>query len=358
MSLKKQLATTFLGLISIDGVYPDEERVTQYVEKRFRDSGVSFQRDAFNNLVVKIPGQGKPVLFSTHLDIPEPLPEAKYVTEGDVIRSDGSGILGADPKSGLAILVEFACEQAGKPSDTRRPVEMLLTRGEEAGLFGARNADYSLLSAKEGLVLDEDGPVTQVIVQAPCYIRFDARFEGKIVHPREPENGINALQISAAAMVAAPAGYSTPGVTWNIGVFSAGTARNSVPGSVSLKAELRSFDTKLALSEAERISQTFCQTAEGSGGTCTIDHELEFNGYALDKKDPLFVQLDKTFKTMKLRPNYFQTFGGSDANIFNAHGIRCVPIGSGYYNAHQYTEYVNVAEMAEIYKFLQYFIKQ
>jgi len=42
-------------------------------------------------------------------------------------------------------------------------LEVLLTRGEEAGLFGARYAEYAKLRSKIGLVLDEDGPVTQVV---------------------------------------------------------------------------------------------------------------------------------------------------------------------------------------------------
>src|SRR6185369_6955357 len=96
-------------------------------------------------------------------------------------------------------------------------------------------------------------------------------------------------------------------------------------------------------------------TAEKFGASCEIDHDFEFAGYTLKQDGPLFNRLEKTFTKLNLKPNYFSTFGGSDANVFNEQGIAAVPIGSGYYNAHEYTEYVNLAEMEQIYQFLMEF---
>jgi len=358
MSLKQRLQKTLIELMAINEIYPNEREVIQYVERRLSAAGVKWQEDSFRNIIAFIPGQGEPVMYSTHLDIPEPAPNIKYTIEGDVIRSDGSSILGVDPKTGLAILIELLIDLAAKDHTTHAPLEVLLTRGEETGLFGARNADYSLLKSKIGLVLDEDGPVTQVVTQAPGYVRLDAEFIGKIVHPREPENGINALQMACEALSSIPWGYSTPGVTWNVGLLSSGTARNSVPGKVSLKAELRSYDNALVEAEGKRIEKIFSDVAKKFHAHCVIEREFEFAGYHLDQSHPLFQRLESTFGAMQLKPNYFATFGGSDANIFNAHGITCVPIGSGYYNAHQYTEYADIGVMEQISDFLHQFLQK
>lgn len=357
MTTKENIKQTFLELINIDGIYPYEDKVIEYVEKRFRAADVPYQEDSFRNIIVKIPGKGEPILLSTHLDIPEPTPEVKYLEKGEVIQADGTCILGADPKTGLAILIEFLCDIVKTDQNSHTPIEIVLTRGEETGLFGSRNCDYSLLTAKIGLVLDEDGPVTQVVTKAPAFVRVDAEFIGKIVHPREPENGINALQAATAAMQSLPWGYITEGVTWNVGIFQSGTARNSVPGSAKLQAELRSYDTKLVVEQGQKVETAFKKAATQIGATCKIETELEFQGYTIDPRDPLLTKLQKTFTELKLKPHYFATFGGSDANIFNAHGIRTVPIGSGYYNAHQYTESANLKDMEEIYNFLYTFIK-
>lgn len=356
MNLTERIKKTFLELIAINEIYPNEREVILYTEKRLADAGVAWQEDHFRNIIAKIPGTGETVMLSTHLDIPEPNPNVRYTIEGDLVKSDGTNILGADPKTGLAILIELATDLAKKDHAMHAPVEFVFTRGEETGLFGARELDYSLVSAKIGLVLDEDGPITQVVTQAPAFVRIDASFIGKIVHPREPENGINALQMAAEAITKIPCGYSTDGVTWNIGMFQSGTARNSVPGKTTLKAELRSYDTKLVTSEGERVEKTFRETAKKFGGDLAIERELEFEGYKLEHNHPLFARLEETFSGMNLAPNYFATFGGTDGNIFNAHGIVSVPIGSGYYNAHQYTEYADLRVMTEIHEFLIRFL--
>lgn len=352
MNIQQRLKQTFIDLMKIDGIYPYEQKVIEYVKSRFSQFSIPLTEDSFGNLIIYIPGTGEPVMYSTHLDIPEPAPNVKWIEEGTRLTSDGSGILGADPKTGLAILIEYTIDAFQKNSNEQRSVEIVLTRGEETGLLGAINLDYSKVTSKMGLVLDEDGPVTQVVTQAPAYVRIDANFLGKIVHPREPELGINALRVATEALHQLPWGYARDGVTWNVGLFQSGTARNSVPGSASFKAELRSYNTQHAVEEGERVERVCQAAADKHQAKLKLERVLEFEGYELKRDHTLFQRLENVFQLMNLKPNYFSTFGGSDANVFNAHGIRTVPIGSGYYNAHQYTEAADVADMAQIYEFL------
>lgn len=373
---KESLQQTFLELVKINSHHPDEQEMIDFVTARFDSAGIQWKQDAFGNVFASIPGTGEPVLLSTHLDIPEPAPHVNPIIEGDIIRSDGTSILGADPKTGLAVILELACELNSGNHYSRRsldsarddtggsrddkshaPLEILLTRGEEKGLLGALNADYSLLKSTIGFCLDEDGPVSQVTVKAPGYMRFDASFTGKIVHPREPEKGINALQVFCHAMRDVPWGHACEGVTWNIGQFRAGTARNSVPGHAQVHAELRSFDTEKLRTEAARIEEQFCAAAKEFGATCAVTADLMFEGYDLDRGHPLFRRMNSVYEQMGLLPRYHETYGGSDVNVFIQNGITAVTLGSGYYNAHEYTEYANLADMAQIYEFLTRFLK-
>lgn len=355
---KESLKKTFLELVAIDSHHPNEDEISAYIERRFDDVGISWKKDSFGNLFAYIPGSSsaEPVLLSTHSDIPEPAPNVRPIIEDNIIRSDGTSILGADPKTGLAVIIKLVCDLA-REDGTHAPVEVLLTRGEEKGLLGALNADYSLLTAKIGFVLDEDGPVNQVTVKAPGYVRFDASFIGKVVHTREPEKGINALQVFCHAVRDLSWGHSCEGVSWNIGQFQAGTARNSVPGHASVHAELRSFDTALLQKEAQRIEEQFCETAQRYGAQCEVKRDLLFEGYEADRSHPLFARMKAVYDTMGLTPQFHETFGGSDVNVFIAKGITALTLGSGYYNAHEYTEYANLADMVEIYDFLERFLK-
>ncbi len=352
--MKERLAKTFLDLVKISEVYPEEEKIIEYIESFLDGLKLDHQKDNFGNIIVKVSGQSSPVMINTHMDIPEPNPELKVIREGDIIQSDGSSILGADPKSGLAVILEFL-RGVSKRKERRRALEIVFTRGEEAGLKGALNLDYSLLDSKLGLVLDEDGPVTQVVIQAPAFVMMDVEFQGKTAHSRDPDKGINALQVASQAISQVPWGYSHSEVTWNIGFLRAGTARNSIPGIAYLQAELRSYKKDLAQSESERIADIFKEVAGYFGADCQVELDPVFGSYKLERDQPLFRELENTYNKMNLKPNYFATFGGSDANVFNDNGITSVPIGSGYHNAHQYSEYISLSEMVELKTFLDLF---
>ncbi|MFP4617171.1 MAG: M20/M25/M40 family metallo-hydrolase [Candidatus Paceibacterota bacterium] len=352
--MKDRLEKTFLELVEISEVYPKEKEIIKYLESFFTSFGLDHESDSFGNLIAKIQGRGDPVMVNTHMDIPEPNPGVKIVKEGDIIRSDGNSILGADPKSGLATILEFL-KNVKKYRGCYRPLELVFTRGEEAGLKGAKSLDFSLLDSKVGLVLDEDGPVTQVVIQAPNYIRMDVEFKGRQVHPRDPREGINALEVAGQAISKVSYGYSNPDVTWNIGILRAGTARNTVPGAAYLQAELRSYGEELVRTEADRIAGIFNDHAGEYGAGCQTDINFMYAGYKLESNNIFFQDLERTYRKMDLKPNYFATFGGSDANVFNENGILSTPIGSGYHNAHQHSEYVDLSEMEELERFLHLF---
>lgn len=354
--LKSKLQKTLLETLHIESEYPYEDEISRYIQDRFQKTDIAFQLDDFGNIIAKIPGSGSPIMLSTHIDIPETIPNLGYTIEDDIIRSDGQGILGVDPKSGLAILLELLSELADKPSNYC-PLEIVLTRGEEKGLLGAKNLDYSLIEADVGLVLDEDGPLDNVVIQAPACVYVNAVFAGKAAHPREPGKAQNALQAATDAMNALPWGFTEDGTMWNIGFLEAGTARNTVPGTAILKGELRNHDNDLIVKEAEYIKSVLQKHAESHGVDCEVELIRDAQGYTHDRGNRIMSKLASTYAAVGREPNYYSTLGRSDANVFNAQGIPAAAIGSGYYNAHQYSEYANLQDMVEIYDFLKQFDK-
>jgi tripeptide aminopeptidase len=344
-----RLKDTLLALLHINEVYPYESEVITYVLARLQDAGVDYQQDSFSNIIARVPGEGEPLLLSTHVDIPEPVPHLQYDIRGDRIYSDGNGILGVDPKTGLAVLLELVDDLMNEPPSAHRPVELLLTRGEEAGLVGARNADYSLLTARHGFVLDQDGPVTEVVTRAPSYVSLNGECIGKAAHPREPKQGINALEAACKTLADCPWSYSKEGVTWNIGFFQAGTAVNTIPGRVTFQSELRGYDHAEVIAEANRLTEHFKAYEATYNVTWNLSTHVEFEGYYVSEEESdLIAQFKDVLQEHHLTPHYLETFGGTDANIMTSHGIEAVPLGSGYYNAHQYSEYADLADMSQI----------
>lgn len=350
------LRKTLLELISFNSFHPNDRELQAYILQRLARKNIKYQQDAFENIIAYLPGRtdSDSLMLNTHIDIPENTPRVHYTESATEIRGTGETILGADPKTGLAILLELADWLSENSPENRAPIEIVLTRCEEQGLMGARQLDISMVSAKKGLVIDQDGPITEVVVQAPAIIQFEGYIYGQTAHPRTPSDGVNALQILADAISKAPLGFSDDSqrVTWNVGITRSGTARNSIPGKAYFKAELRSFDEKFLWHEANRIKEIFANAAVNAGGRLEAEMVQENKAYQLTNEHPLIKQLEQTYHSMQLSPRYFETFGASDANIFNARGIHTVPVGSGYYNAHQYTEIASLTDMQQIAEFL------
>lgn len=355
-SIKNQLLDTFLELIKINEVFPKEDKIVSYVESHMQNLGIPCERDGFGNLICRREGTGEPLFMNTHLDIPESAPHIEYTIEGDILRSNGGSILGADPKSGLAVLLEVARLLCAQSQETR-PVEFVFTLGEEAGLVGARNLDYSLIRSRMGLVIDEDGPAQNVVVRSPGTCELHVTVFGKTVHSRDWREGVNAIAHISTIIASLQQGEIRGGVTFNIGKLHGGTAVNSVAGSAHFEGEFRSFDMDLLHKTVADVVAQITAYARAEKLDITITPDFQFASCSLDRSHPLFRRLERTYHNLGMIPNFYETFGGSDSNIFNAYGITTAAIGSGYYLAHQYTEYINLQDMADLVSVLLDFIQ-
>jgi tripeptide aminopeptidase len=354
-----RLRQTFLELIAINSYYPEDLAVRDYVAARCEQAGVPYELDDFGNLIARLSGNDNApaVMLNTHLDIPEDTPAVAYCETGEGVEGTGETILGADPKTGLAVLLELITALAKDSPKSRAPVDFVFTRGEEQGLLGAHALDMSKVRAKQGFVLDEDGPPSVIVIEAPGSVQFEGEFLGKTVHPREPWMGLNALQMAAEAIHEVPLGYSdkTKQVTWNLGIFGAGTASNSIPGSAYFKAEFRSVDNHKLQFEAQRVYDLFAKIAQDAGGQLDAKLTTTATPYNIGKADPLIANYIKSLSKFSRNPSFLKTFGQSDANVLNHRGIHCLPLGTGYYHAHQYTESANLKDMQTLAQVLHHF---
>lgn len=91
--------------------------------------GEGLQADEFGNLFIKI-GESD-VMFTAHLDTATPaLTEVNHVFEGNIIKTDGKSILGADDKAGVTIMLNMI--------ENSIPGLYYFFLGEEVGCIGSR----------------------------------------------------------------------------------------------------------------------------------------------------------------------------------------------------------------------------
>lgn len=347
---RKALIDTFFSLVTVDSPTGKEEQFADFLIDQLAHLGLSVLKDKYGNVYARLEGEGEAIFFSAHMDTVEPGQGIVPQVKGEYLVSDGTTILGADDKVGIAALLE-----AIKKICTmhHRPIELIFTRSEEIGNYGAIEFDYSLLSAEKGYCLDLSQPVGTITTASPFYERFDIRLGGKSAHASHPEEAINVLPALAEIICIAPLGKEDD-TFFNIGVVSGGDVRNTILGEVLLKGEIRSFVGK----ELKETKALFRKNVEKICHRYMITVQEEWiwenPGYKhTSNKAQEFIQTtQKAVRQVGLRPVITQTAGVSDANIFNDKGLLCLNLGDGSEFAHTLQERVKITELENLVKLI------
>jgi len=287
-------------------------------------------------------------MLSAHLDTVEPGRGIKPYIDGGVLRSDGSTILGGDCKAGVAIVLE-GLAAATESASGNRAIEVVFTRHEEGGLVGAHHLDFSMVSAKEGIVFDGEGPPNRIILSAPSQNVVTAQITGRAAHAGlEPEKGISALLIAADILGRLPLGRIDEETTANIGRLEGGLKRNIIPERAFLDGEFRSRNNE-KLADVERKFQGVFDEVASRYPEATIDLDIvsTYLAYNVDAKSEAVAIIGRALAGMGLEPILESTGGGSDANVFIEKGITAVPVGIGVRDFHTTWETAIIAEVLQ-----------
>ena len=351
---QKRLVDTFLSLVKIDSPSGEEKNVAKFLETELVKLGGKAEYDAYENLIVKFEGEGEFLMLNCHMDTVEPGRGIKPIVEEDIIKTDGTTILGGDAKAGVAAILE-AVKSVIEENKKHPPLELVFTREEELGLLGALNLDYSLVKSKRCITFDEEEGVQNVDIAAPGYIRVDLKIVGRSAHAgAEPEKGISAIKIAAEIISQLEVGRIDHETTANIGLIEGGSARNAVPEEAHIKAEIRSRDLKKLEAHTAHFQQIINNAVEKNPeASIILDLHEEFAPYKFSEDHKLIQLLKTTLKEMGLEISLHESGGGTDVNILHKNGIEALCVGTGDYNAHTKREYVKISEMMESAQFAE-----
>ena len=350
---KKRLVAVFLEMIKINSPSFHEGPMGDYLETKLGSLGFRVMRQAYDasfNIIATKKGGAKnvtPLILSGHMDTIEPTEGIRYSIRNNIIRSTGTTVLGADDKSAIAQILEavaVAVEQGVPHGD----LEIILTSAEERGLHGAKNLDYRKIKGRHALILDSGGRVGRIVTAAPSHVTFEMQVMGRPAHAGiEPEKGINAIRVAAEIISAVPDGRIDAETTANIGVISGGTATNVVPKEVVLRGEVRSHNTAVLRSITSHIFSQAREIARRMKARIRITEEKEYKAFTIRQSDPFLRFMDESFLKCGIRPEHVITGGGSDANIFNARGIRSINIATGMQNVHSTDECIGIEDLVK-----------
>lgn len=354
MADRERLVQSFIDLVRIDSPSGEEEAMAQEIGRRLVALGAEVRRDAHGNVIARLGPEGEPFLLSAHMDTVEPGRGIRPVVDGDTVRTDGSTVLGGDPKAGVAAILEglTSLREAGV---AHRPVELVFTRGEESGLVGARNLDYAMLTATRGVVLDGEGAVSEITNEAPAQYLIDVDITGRGAHAGvEPEKGIPAILIAAEMIVELPQGRLDRETTANVGLISGGTARNAVPETCSFKAEFRSRNPQRLLELKQEVELHLASViARHPRAGVSARVEKAFDGYRLPANHPVIQLCGSALRSLGMTPRLMPSGGATDANIFTGHGIEAAVLGMGGSSFHTTREDLSIANMLGSARFIE-----
>jgi tripeptide aminopeptidase len=356
---------TFLELVRIDSPSHEEREIAERLMARLKELGGEVMMDDAGkrigsnagNVLAHFPGtvRGRAVLLSAHMDTVMPGRGIKPIREKDRIRSNGATILGADDKSGLAIILEVirTLRERKLPHPS---IEVAFTTCEETGLLGAKHLSLEKLSANDGLVLDS-GPANSLFTRGPAADRLEITVHGVAAHAGVcPEEGISAIRIAAEAISRMKLGRIDPETTANIGLIQGGTAVNIVPDKVIIQGEARSHDESKLSAQSSHMARCFHEATEAhflklKGKTVQARVEAhvsrDYNKMNLDEDAPVVRWVMAAAQSVDAKISCAKTGGGCDANVFNSQG-RCIAnLGTGMRDIHTTHEYLLLDEFTQ-----------
>ncbi|SFP24337.1 M20/M25/M40 family metallo-hydrolase [Salibacterium halotolerans] len=358
---EERLAEEMMELVRIDSETGFEQEIAKHLKERFESLGCVVEEDhaaevtghGAGNLICTWPGDGNHsdadmIYFTSHMDTVTPGMNVRPVLEDGVIKSDGTTVLGADDKAGLAVMLETirSMQEENKPHG---PVQFVITVGEESGLKGAKALDTSLLQAKMGYALDSDGSVGHIVTSAPFQSKLQIKVNGRKAHAGlAPEKGISAITAASRAVSKMPLGRIDEETTANIGRFEGGGPTNVVCDEVSILAEARSLSEEKLNAQVEKMKEAVQKAAESMGTTAEVEVTLMYSGYKLNVEDQVVALAFKAAEAIGLKPELLQSGGGSDANIISGYGIPTVNLAVGYEHIHTTDEKMPVAELKKL----------
>ncbi|MFD2704339.1 M20/M25/M40 family metallo-hydrolase [Salibacterium lacus] len=368
---EERLTNEMLELVRIDSETGYEQEIAGHLKQRFESLGCIVEEDGAagvtghgaGNLICtwpaeKIHAEADMIYFTSHMDTVTPGQNVQPVLEDGVMKSDGTTVLGADDKAGLAVMLETirSIQEENKPHG---PVQFVITVGEESGLKGAKALDTSLLRAKMGYALDSDGSVGHIVTSAPYQSKLEIKVNGRKAHAGlAPEKGISAITAAARAVSRMPLGRIDEETTANIGSFEGGGPTNVVCDEVSIVAEARSLSEEKLNTQVEQMKSAVQNAAQSMGTTSEVQDTLMYSGYKLDEEDRVVALAFKAAETIGLEPKMLQSGGGSDANIISGYGIPTVNLAVGYEHIHTTDEKIPVSELQKLAELVTTIIEQ
>lgn len=295
---------------------------------------------------------GKPVQ-TTSDQVPD---LAKFVGQ-DIVVTDGTTLLGADDKAGVAEICALLARLVADPSLAHPTLKIAFVPDEEIG-HGASLLDLDALDAAYGYTVDGEALGE---FNYECFSACEAtvRVRGVMVHPGSAKDVmVNAITVASEFQQLVPA-WERPEHTCGREGFYHPTDIEGSASEVTLKYILRDFDSaKFAAREQTLREIAALLNGRYGEGTVTVDVRQQYRNMAehFEGKEFLVDNALAANREAGLEPSIVAVRGGTDGAQLTFRGLPCPNLATGGYNAHSVREFIPVPSMEATVNMLEHLV--
>ena len=264
----------------------------------------------------------------------------------DVVTSDGTTLLGADDKAGLAEIVSAAAYLLEHPELKHGKIRILFTPDEEIGR-GVEKADLKKLGAAFGYTMDGEtaGTIEDETFTADG---VDVTIRGVAIHPGFAKGRMrNAIKIAADIVARLPKNIA-PETTDGRDGFIHPTGVDSTIDSAKLSFIIRDF-VDAGLAEKEKLLEGIVSdvVASYAGATYTFAVHEQYRNFksVLDRYPEVVENAVEAIRRAGLEPVRGSIRGGTDGSRLSYMGLPCPNIFAGGHAFHSPLEWVSRQDM-------------
>ena len=277
---------------------------------------------------------------------PEQVPDlAKFVGQ-DIVVTDGTTLLGADDKAGVAEICALLARLVADPALPHPTLKIAFVPDEEIG-HGASLLDLDALGAAFGYTVDGE---TLGEFNYECFSACEAtvRVHGVMVHPGSAKDVmVNAITVASEFERLVPA-WERPEHTCGREGFYHPTDIEGSASELTLKYILRDFDAeKFAAREACLRGIAALLNERYGAGTVTVEVRQQYRNMAehFAGKEFLVDYAMDANREAGIEPSIVAVRGGTDGAQLTFRGLPCPNLATGGYSAHSVREFIPVPSM-------------
>lgn len=274
-------------------------------------------------------------------------PELNQLVGKTIITTDGTTLLGADDKSGLAVIMELAHTLVEHPQLLHGPIRILFTCDEEIG-HGIDHVDLAKLGATVCYTLDGQG-AGEIDTETFSADLATVTVRGINIHPSIAKGRmVNAIRAAAAFIDCLPkAGFSPETTDGREGFLHPYTIEGGV-AAVKIKILLRDFDSSQLAANADRLRKAAREIIAEVPG-CQIDIQIAKQyrnmGDGLTKEPRAVAHAQEAFRRLKRDCKLTTVRGGTDGSQLTERGLPTPNLSTGEHNPHSPLEWTCLEEM-------------